>query len=79
MKNIGCYKNLEDFPKERALLEEMWSCLSFRSNRKISVGDFKLFLMAIFAVKGNRRMGIENFEENIEDYNLSYGWINDEE
>ena len=76
MKNIGCCKNLEDSNKEQRLLEEIWQSLSFRIATKISVGDFKLFLMAILSIKGNRRMGLQ--QEEHEDYQIPYGWINDE-
>ena len=76
MKNIGCYKNLEDSPKEATLLEEIWQSLAYRSLRKISVGDFKIFLMAIFSIRGNRRMGLENTEEK--SIQTPYGWVNEE-
>ena len=33
-----------------------------RRGKVVRVGDFKVFVMAILAVKGNKRMGVEDAE-----------------
>ena len=40
---------------------EIWNCLNFKRTNNmqaVAVGDIKLFLMAIFQIKGNKRMGL---------------------
>ena len=45
---------------------------------RIAVGDLKLFLMTIFSITGNKRMGVSNFNTNRSNQEpLTYGWIND--
>lgn len=44
---------------------------------KASVGDIKLFLMAIYGIKGNKRMFVELGEsDSIFTTKLSFGWVN---
>ena len=66
--------NKSHFSPESQLLIEMWSNLvkitenkdnsaNHKNAQKIPVGDLKLFLMAIFNVKGNKRMNINPPEQ----------------
>ena len=50
----------------------------------MKTADFKLFLMAILGIQGNKRMGVANpkasdkKQENGEKDHLQYGWINEQ-
>ena len=52
-------------------------------DENISVGDLKLLLMAVFQIKGNKRLGVSReIEDHISqatvDMKLKYGWFNKE-
>ena len=54
----------------------MWGCLDVEGGQEqIAVGDLKVFLMAIFGIKGNKRLEILN-SDNIPSA-MHYGWINE--
>lgn len=80
--------------KEIKLANEIWQCLleiqteTNGDREHATVGDIKLFLMAVFGIKGNKRLGIDrplpsfptadnNASVQTETIvKLSYGWLN---
>ena len=67
---LGCTRpsDLEmEFTQEFKKIEEIWLCLLQSSTvakgsktKEIQVCDAKIFLMAIFGVRGHRRLGVED-------------------
>ena len=71
--------------KEHRMLQELWAYMQSCNGVKLErseddialVGNIKVILMAIFQVKGNKRMGVDAADRNDEtDVPLAYGWIN---
>lgn len=65
MIELGCFgSRAVSSDKEAMLIYEAWSFMLECSqalgydDENVSVGDLKLFLMAIFQIKGNKRLGI---------------------
>ena len=61
LEDLGCLgKNgKQEGSKEQGLLQEIWTCLDVQgAQEEIAVGDLKVFLMAIFGIKGNKRLEI---------------------
>jgi len=95
MIELGCARQVDmenDKSQEFKKVEEIWLCLlrcaQHPSQKKttkkqvISVGDTKLFLMAIFGIRGNKRLGrdedglIEFQNQHSTEDQLPYGWLN---
>lgn len=97
MNELGCTRQLDmenDQSQEFKKVEEIWlsllKCAQHPQQKKatrkqaISVGDTKLFLMAIFGIRGNKRIGqddekLAEFQnQQTPENQLPYGYLNEQ-
>ena len=82
MIELGCVRQIDmqnDITTEFKMIEEIWLCLleGIKSipPQMVQVGDVKLFLMAIFGVSGNKRLGLDKPHITERTQDLPYGWV----